>query len=85
MSKSDEDAAIAGNVRFTLDMASKILDSSGEDLNGAFVKAVGTLAQVIFITTVDERREETIASAVKSLRNYLSLLDEVNGVGSAMN
>lgn len=82
MSKSDEDAAIAENVRFTFDLATKILDSSGEDLQQAFTKAVGRLAQVIFITTIDERREETIGAAMNSLRHYLALLDEVGGTGA---
>ena len=73
---SDVDAAIADNMKFTLDLAGKILDSAGTDPQDAFTKAVGTLAQVIYITTHDDRREDTVGAATEMLRNYLKLLDE---------
>jgi hypothetical protein len=43
---SDIDKAIQENMKFTLDLADKILLSAGKDSNGAFIKAIGTLAQV---------------------------------------
>jgi hypothetical protein len=58
-----------------------ILKSADEDPNDAFLKAVGILAQVIFVTVNGEHREEILAVAADKLRNYLSLLDEVSGMG----
>jgi hypothetical protein len=36
--------------------------------------AIGTLAQVIFITVADEDREDVIGAATEALRNYIKLL-----------
>ena len=45
---SDVDKAIQENLKFTLELADKILLSAGKDPNAAFIKAIGTLAQVIY-------------------------------------
>jgi len=76
------DEAIADHVQATLDFADKILDSAGDDANDAFLKAVGTLAQVMFITVDNGSREKMIGVATESLRNYLKLLDELSGMGA---
>jgi hypothetical protein len=44
------------------------------------LKAVGTLAQVIFITARDEDREDVIEEATDNLRSYIRLLDELKGI-----
>ncbi len=58
---SDSDEAMRENMEYTLELADKILRSSKDPLN-AFMKAVGTLAQVIHIITADDQREETLKS-----------------------
>jgi hypothetical protein len=77
----NDDKAIAAHLESTHDFADKILKSADEDPNDAFLKAVGTLAQVIFVTVNREHREEILAVAADKLRNYLNLLDEVGGMG----
>jgi hypothetical protein len=78
----DLDERIAENVRFAFVIAEKILQSAGEDGHDAFLKAVGTLAQVLYVTSADEHREELIKQAAEALRNYLKLLDELSRQGS---
>ena len=77
----NDDKAIAAHLESTHDFADKILKSADEDPNDTFLKAVGILAQVIFATVHGEHREEILAVADDKLRNYLSLLDEVSGMG----
>jgi hypothetical protein len=77
----NDDKAIAVHLYSTLDFADKILKSAYEDPNDALLKAVGTLAQVIFVTVNGEHREEILAVAADKLRSYLNLLDEVSGMG----
>jgi hypothetical protein len=77
----NDDKAIAAHLESTHDFADKILQSADEDPNDAFLKAVGILAQVIFATVNGEHREEILGVAADKLRNYLNLLDEVNGMG----
>jgi hypothetical protein len=43
------------NMKFTLDLADKLLRSAGKDTLDAFMKAVGTRAQVIHIITPDDQ------------------------------
>ncbi len=80
----NDDKAIAAHLESTHDFADKILKSADEDPNDAFLKAVGILAQVIFVTVNGEHREEILAVAADKLRNYLNLLDEVSGVGKTV-
>ncbi|HWX33379.1 MAG TPA: hypothetical protein VNZ53_38865 [Steroidobacteraceae bacterium] len=56
---SDIDKTIQENMKFTLELADKILLSAGKGPNDAFIKAIGTLAQVIYIITPDDQREQT--------------------------
>jgi hypothetical protein len=77
----NDDKAIAAHLESTHDFADKILKSADEDPNDAFLKAVGILAQVIFVTLNGEHREEILAVAADKLRNYLNLLDEVSAMG----
>jgi hypothetical protein len=79
---SDSDRAMRANMDFTLNLADQILLSAGEDPLDAFLKAVGTLAQVIHIITPDEQREETLNSMMGMLRTYLDALDSVRGPSS---
>jgi hypothetical protein len=58
------------------------LRSAGKDPLDAFMKAVGTLAQVIHIITPDDRREETLNTMMRMLRTYLEALDAVRGPSS---
>jgi hypothetical protein len=78
---SDSDKAMQENMEYTLELADKILRSSKDPLT-AFIKAVGTLAQVIHIITADEQREETLNSMTSMLRTYLKALDAVRGPSS---
>ena len=76
---SDVDKAIQENMKFTLELADKILLSAGKDPNDAFIKAIGTLAQVIYIITPDDQREQILDDATRSLKTYLELWDAVAG------
>jgi hypothetical protein len=76
---SDIDKAIQENMTFTLELADKILLSADEDPNDAFIKAIGTLAQVIYLITPDDQREQILDDATRSLKTYLELLDAVAG------
>ena len=76
---SDLAKAIQENMTFTLEPADKILLSAGKDANDAFIKAIGTLAQVIYILTPDDQREQILNDAMRSLKTYLELLDAVAG------
>jgi len=42
---SDIDKAMQENMKFTLDLADKILLSAGKDPHDAFIKAIGKLSQ----------------------------------------
>ncbi len=79
---NDSDRAMRENMEFTLDLADKILRSAGKDPLDAFMKAVGTLAQVIHIITPDDQREETLNTMMRMLRTYLEALDSVRGPNS---
>lgn len=78
----DSDKAMRENMEFTLDLADKILRSAGTDPLDAFMKAVGTLAQLIHIITPDDQREQTLDRMMKMLRTYLEALDAVRGPSS---
>ena len=67
---SDIDKAIQENMQFTLELAEEILLSAGEDSNDGFIKAIGTLAQVIYIITPDDKREQTLNDAKLKLKTY---------------
>ena len=56
-----DDKAIADHLKSTLELADQMIMSAGQDANGAFLKAIGTLAQVIFITVVDEQHKRQSA------------------------
>jgi hypothetical protein len=56
-----DDKAIADHLQSTLELADQMIMSAGQDANGAFLKAIGTLAQVIFITVVDEQHKRQSA------------------------
>ena len=77
----DIDKAMAAHIEATLKLADDILDSAGADAHDAILKAVGTLAQVIFITVHDSDREYMIDQATDKLRNYVNLLEELRGMG----
>jgi hypothetical protein len=86
MDMSADDNAIADHLESTLNLAEKILSSVDDDADAAFLKAVGILAQVMFITVAEDNREEMIEIATGKLRDYLRLLDEVSRRGlSVMN
>jgi hypothetical protein len=76
------DKAMRENMEFTLDIADKILRSAGKDPLEAFMKAVGTLAQVIHIITPDDQREETLNTMMGMLKTYLEALDAARGPSS---
>ena len=79
---ADSYDAMRANMEYTLHLADKILLSANKDPRDAFMKAVGTLAQVIHIITPDEQREETLKSMIGILRTYLEALDAVRGSSS---
>ena len=70
---------MADHAETTLGLAEKILKSAGDDANDAFLTAIGTLAQVMFITVADGDREGMIGAAAEASRNYLKLLEELSG------
>ena len=45
-------------------------------------RAIGTLAQVIYVITPDDQREQTVNDAMLKLKAYLELLDALAGPGS---
>ena len=75
-------AAMQESMEFTPQLADKILLSAKSDPIDAFIKAVGTLAQVIHIITPDETREDTLKSMTNILRTYLDALDTLRGPSS---
>jgi hypothetical protein len=79
---SDSNKVMRENMEYTLNLADQILRSAGTDPLDAFMKAVGTLAQVIHIITPDDQREETLKSMMSMLRTYLEALDAVRGPSS---
>jgi hypothetical protein len=79
---SNSDMAMRENMEYTLNLADQILRSAGKDPLDAFMKAVGTLAQVIHIITPDDQREQTLQSMMSMLRTYLGALDELRGPSS---
>jgi Holliday junction resolvasome RuvABC DNA-binding subunit len=79
-----DDKAIADHLQSTLELADQMIMSAGQDANGAFLKAIGALAQVIFITVVDEQHKKAIGVATDQLRTYLNLLTEVSGMGTSL-
>ena len=78
--QNNENKSIAEHLQLTLDLADQFLQSTDQDANQAILRAIGTVAQIIFITVPDERHEDAIAEATDKLRNYLKLLDAVNGM-----
>lgn len=78
----DSADAMRANMEFTLNLADQILRSAGTDPLDAFMKAVGTLAQVIHIITPDDQREQTLESMMAMLRTYLEALDGIRGPSS---
>jgi hypothetical protein len=80
----NSDAAMQESMEFTLQLADKILLSAKSDPLDAFIKAVGTLAQVIHIITPDETREDTISTMTNILRTYLDALDTLRGPSSPL-
>ena len=44
------------------------LGSAGKEPNDAFIKAIGTLAQVFYIITPDDQREQTLNDTMRSLK-----------------
>ena len=80
----NSDAAMQESMQFTLQLADRILLSAKSDPIDAFIKAVGTLAQVIHIITPDETREDTINSMTNILRTYLDALDALRGPSSPL-
>ena len=78
--KSDSDM-LGENMEFTLNLADQILRSTQNPLE-AFIKAVGTLAQVVHIITADDQREQTLKRMMEMLRTYLAALDKVRGPSS---
>jgi hypothetical protein len=79
-----DDKAIADHLKSTLDLAKEILTSVDDDADDAFLKAVGILAQVMFITVADESREKMIGIATDKLRDYMRLLDVVSIKGASV-
>ncbi len=59
----ETDKAIKDNLKFTSELAEKILLAAHYDAHDAFIKAIGTLAQVIYIITPDEHREQALKDA----------------------
>jgi hypothetical protein len=76
-----EDKRIADHLQSTFDVADKILKSVDDDADEAFLKAIGALAQVMFLIVPDENREEMIEVATGKLRDYMGLLDQMAGIG----
>jgi hypothetical protein len=76
----DESAdEMRASVEYSFNLADQILRSAGADPLNAFMKGVGTLAQIIHIITPDDQREQTLESMMTMLRTYLGMLDKIRG------
>jgi hypothetical protein len=73
---------VISRVVFTPSSMTFTLRVSSLHAHDAVLKAVGTLAQILFITGRDEDREDMIEEATDKLRNYIRLLDELKGMGA---
>lgn len=79
-----EDKQIADHVKATLGLADEIVRSVDEDPDEAFLKAIGVLAQVMFQLVPDSNREEMIDVATAKLRDYMNLLQQMEGIGELL-
>jgi hypothetical protein len=70
------------DLRVTFQLADKILMASEKDPKKAFMTAIGTLAQVVYITTPNEHREETLKNVSAILMMYLEILDDVRSLAN---
>jgi hypothetical protein len=69
------DRAMKSNMEFAMELADRIFGSAGDDGHDAFLKAVGTLAHVIYLGAEGRHREEIVADVPTSLDMYLRMLD----------
>jgi hypothetical protein len=83
---SDEEVAdvMLANLKFAEELANKIFSVTENDGKDAFLKVVGTLAHIIYVSTEEDRREEIVARLPGMLTEYLRMLDTVDGIGAAM-
>jgi hypothetical protein len=79
-----EDKQIADHIKATLGLADEIVKSVDENADEAFLKAIGVLAQVIFQIVPHSNREEMIDIATAKLRDYMNLLDQMEGIGELL-
>jgi hypothetical protein len=76
------DRAMKANMEFAMELAERIFNSAGDDGNDAFLKAVGTLAHVIYLGAEGQYRDEIVLEAATSLDLYLRMLEEIGAVGA---
>jgi hypothetical protein len=80
----DLERRVRENFEFSMELAERIFDSAGDDGNDALMKAVGTLAQVIYFGAMEDSREKIVAEAVKSLGLYIEMLDGMETTGAIL-
>jgi hypothetical protein len=79
---NDEDVfeAMRENLKFAEELANKIYAVDDGNSGDAFLKAVGTLAHIVYVRTNEEQRAETIAKLPRLLETYLKMLDAVEEI-----
>jgi|GEM_PF-6150928 len=80
----DFDAVPVEDMRFAFELAETIVQSCDGGGRNAFLKGIGTLAQVLYMIRTDVDREMVLKEVVETLRKYLSLLDEVTDLARAL-
>jgi hypothetical protein len=82
---SDQDVAemMLVNLKFAEELANKIFREAENDGKDAFLKAVGTLSHVIYVTIEEDRREDILAKLPGIVGEYLAMLDAAHDNGLA--
>ena len=77
---SDEEVVrtMQTNMIFADEVAKKIFSAAGDDGNDALLKAVGTLAQVIYVVADEGFREQIVDALPRLVETYLHMLDAVD-------
>jgi hypothetical protein len=72
------------NLRFAEELANKIFIDTGNDGKDAFVKVVGTLAHIVYVSVEKDRREDVVAKLPNMLTDFLTMLDTMDDFGAAI-
>jgi hypothetical protein len=73
---SEPDKAMPENLNFALSWLTRSCYPQTKNPNDALIKAIWTLAQVIYIITPDDQREQTLNDTMGFVETHLELLED---------